>query len=87
MSDCKELDKLYLGNIGHGDELELVSEFPKHLPKVGSLRFRPDGGPYGVAFVEEDFDDVDGGETVRAGDEDFTSRGDDWHIFLSFECE
>jgi len=46
---------------------------------VGSLRCGPNGGSDGVASFEEDVDDMDGGETVRAGDEDFTSWGDSWH--------
>jgi len=82
MSNRKASGQPNLGNIRHDDELELVSIFPKNFLEVGSLRFRPDGGSDGVAFLEEDVDDVDGGESVRSGDEDFTSWGDDWHFFL-----
>ena len=76
-------DQAYLGNVGHNNKLELVSVFPKDFSKVGPLRPGPNRGSDGVSFFEEDFDDVDGGETVRAGDEDFASWGDSWHVLLS----
>jgi hypothetical protein len=81
------LDRTYLGNITHDDELELVSVFPKDFLEVRSFRFRPDGGSDGVPFLEEEVDDVDSGETVRAGDEDFASWSDDWHIPLLLKVE
>ena len=80
--DRKGSDHAHLGNIRHDDELELVSVFPKDFLEVGSLRFGPDGGSDGVSFLEEGVDDVDGGEAVRSSDEDFTSWGDDRHVFL-----
>ena len=52
---------------------------------MGAFRSRPDGGSYGVAFLEEDVNDVDGGEAIRTGDENFASWRDDWHTFLFFE--
>lgn len=52
---------------------------------MGPLRFRPQGTSDGVTFPEKGVDDVDGGEAVRAGDEDFTSWGDGWHGFSLVE--
>jgi len=52
---------------------------------VGSLRFRPDGRSDGVPFLEESINDIDGDETVRAGDEDFASLSDGRHIPLVIE--
>jgi len=85
MTHLAGLDKTYLGDIRYNDELELVSVFLKDFLEVSSLGFGPDGGSDGVAFLEEDVDDMDGGETVRAGDEDLASWSDDWHIPLILE--
>ena len=82
MSDLTGLNKTHLGNIRYDDKFELASVFPKDLLEVGSLRFRPDGGSDGVPFLEEDIDDVNGSETVRASDEDLASWSYNWHIPL-----
>jgi len=74
------LGQTHLGNIGHNNELELIFVFPKHFSKMGSFGCGPDRGSDGVAFFEEGVDDVDGGETVRAGDKDFASWSDGWHV-------
>ena len=85
MSDPTGLDKTHLGGIRYDDKLELVSVFCKDFLEVGSLGFGPDSGSDGVAFLEEDVDDVDGSETVRTGDEDLASWSDDWHTSLFLE--
>ena len=82
MSNRKGLDYANLGNIRYVDELELVSVLRKDLLEVSSLRLRPDGSSDRVTPLEEDVDNVDSSEAVRSCDEDFTARGDDWHILL-----
>lgn len=57
----------------------------EEIPEVGPFRLRPDGGSDRVTFLEKGGYDVDGGEAVRAGDEDFTFGGDDWHGLLVVE--
>ena len=52
---------------------------------MGTFRVGPDGGSDGVSSFEEDVDDMDGGETVRAGDEDFASWSDSRHVLLLLE--
>ena len=79
------MNKAHLSYIRYDDEFEFVSVFPKDLFEVGSLRLRPNGGSDRVTLLEEDVNDMDGSETVRSGDEDFTSWGDDWHVFLFLE--
>jgi hypothetical protein len=73
---------VHFGDVGYNGELELISVSPKEFLKVHSLRFRPDGSSDGVAFLEEGADDMDGGETVRASDENIAPWGDDRHILL-----
>lgn len=77
-------NQTHLGNIGNDGEFKLVPVFPKQFPEVGFLGFRSDCGSDGVSFLEEDIDDTDGDETVRAGDEDFASWSDDWHVSSTF---
>ena len=81
------MGKARLGNIRYNDELKLVTVFTEDLLEVGPLRLRPDGSSDGVTILEKGFDDMDGGEAVRASDEDFTSWGDGWHGFSLFEIE
>ena len=52
---------------------------------MSPLRLRPDCSFDGVTILEKDVDDMDGGEAVRASDEDFTSWGYGWHGLLLFE--
>ena len=82
MSDLKVLNRAHLSDIRYNDEFKLVSVLSKDFLEVGSLRVRPNGGSDEVPFLEENIDDVDGGEAVRAGDEDFAPWSDDWHALL-----
>lgn len=69
----REWVKAHLGDIRYNGELELVAVFAEDVLEVGPLRLRPDGSSDGVTCFEQGVDDMDGGKTVRAGDEDFTS--------------
>lgn len=66
-------------NVGHHRNFELVLVFAEELLEVGSLRLRSEGCPDGVALLEESVNDMNGGETVRTGDEDPASWSDGWH--------
>ena len=80
-----ELNETHLGDIRDDDELELVTVLSEEFLEVNLLRLRPDGSSDGVALLEKEVHDMNGSETVRAGDEDFTSWSDNWHIYWLFE--
>ena len=80
MSNHEGTDETYPSNIGHDGEFELVTVLAEQIFEVGFLRLRPEGGSDRVTFLEEGVHDVDGGEAIRARDEDFASWSDGWHV-------
>lgn len=81
---AKGESRAHLSNIRYDGKLELVTVVAEELFEVGPFRFRPEGSSDGVTLLEEGIDDVDGGEAVCAGDEDFASWCDSWHGLLLF---
>ena len=76
------MNQAHLNKIRYYHKLELIFIFVEEFLDVIALRLGPDGGSNGVTLLEEGIDDMDGGETVRAGDKDFTSWSDGRHVVL-----
>ena len=70
----------YLGDVRHDGKLEFVTVLAEQPLEMCFLRLRPEGGSDGVTFLEEGIHDVDGGEAIRARDEDFAPWSDGWHV-------